>query len=128
LFCSFFRPPVTSSLFGSNILLSTLFSNTISLCFSLNVRDQDSQLHNIMKREEEGPRIMKSYKLSKSILFEPPCTLLHTFLRLVLCCNVWDYEHMMSPSCVWAAIKKFVGFLFRTGNLVSHTYSVTVDG
>jgi hypothetical protein len=26
--CSFLQPPVTSSLFGSNILLSTLFSNT----------------------------------------------------------------------------------------------------
>jgi hypothetical protein len=29
-------PPVTSSLFGPNILLSTLFSNTLSLCSSLN--------------------------------------------------------------------------------------------
>jgi hypothetical protein len=27
--------------FGPNIVLSTLFSNTLSLCFSLNVRDQD---------------------------------------------------------------------------------------
>jgi hypothetical protein len=34
------QPPVTSSLFGPNILLSTLFSNTCSLCSSLNVRDQ----------------------------------------------------------------------------------------
>jgi hypothetical protein len=33
---------VTSSLFGPNILLSTLFSNTLSLCSSLNVRDQVS--------------------------------------------------------------------------------------
>jgi hypothetical protein len=32
----------TSSLLGSNILLSTLFSNTLSLCFSHNVRDQIS--------------------------------------------------------------------------------------
>jgi hypothetical protein len=31
-----------SSLFGPNILLSTLFSNTLSLCSSLNVRDQVS--------------------------------------------------------------------------------------
>jgi hypothetical protein len=38
--CSFFYCPVTSSLFGPNILLSTLFSNTLSLCSSLNVRDQ----------------------------------------------------------------------------------------
>jgi hypothetical protein len=40
--CSFLQPPVTSSQFGSNILLSTLFSNTLSLCSSLNVRDQVS--------------------------------------------------------------------------------------
>jgi hypothetical protein len=31
---------LTSSLFCSNILLNTLFSNTLSLCSSLNVRDQ----------------------------------------------------------------------------------------
>ncbi|PNF43097.1 hypothetical protein B7P43_G02301, partial [Cryptotermes secundus] len=39
---SFLQPPVTSSLFGPNILLNTLFSNTLSLCSSLNVRDQVS--------------------------------------------------------------------------------------
>jgi hypothetical protein len=32
--------PVTSSRFGTNILLRTLFSNTLSLFSSLNVRDQ----------------------------------------------------------------------------------------
>jgi predicted branched-subunit amino acid permease len=31
-----------SSLLGPNILLSTLFLNTLSLCYSLNVRDQFS--------------------------------------------------------------------------------------
>jgi hypothetical protein len=35
--------PVTSSLFGPNIPLNTLFSNTLSLCSSFNVRDQVSQ-------------------------------------------------------------------------------------
>jgi len=34
--------PVTSSLLGPNILLNTLFSNTFSLCSSLNVNDQVS--------------------------------------------------------------------------------------
>jgi hypothetical protein len=34
--------PVTSSPLGPNILLSTLFSNTLSLYTSLNVRDQVS--------------------------------------------------------------------------------------
>jgi hypothetical protein len=40
--CSFLQPPITSYFFGPNIFLSTLFSNTLSLCSSLNVRDQVS--------------------------------------------------------------------------------------
>ena len=40
--CSFLHSSVTSSLLGSNILLSTLFSNTLSLHSPLNVRDQVS--------------------------------------------------------------------------------------
>jgi hypothetical protein len=36
--CSFLQPPVTSSLLGSNILHSILFSNTLSSCCSINVR------------------------------------------------------------------------------------------
>jgi hypothetical protein len=35
----FVQPPVPSSLFGPNILLNTLFSNKVSLCPSLDVRD-----------------------------------------------------------------------------------------
>jgi hypothetical protein len=35
-------PSVTPSLFGPNILLNTLFSNTLSLCSSLTVRDHVS--------------------------------------------------------------------------------------
>jgi len=38
--CSFLHSPVTSSLLGPNILLNTLFSDTLSLRSSLNVRDQ----------------------------------------------------------------------------------------
>jgi hypothetical protein len=40
--CNFLHSPVTSSLFGPDILLRTLFSNTISLHSCLNVRDQIS--------------------------------------------------------------------------------------
>jgi hypothetical protein len=40
--CSFLQPPVTSSLFGPNILLNALLSDTLSLCSSFNVRDQVS--------------------------------------------------------------------------------------
>ena len=39
---SFLQSPVSSSLLGPNILLSTLFTNTLSLRFSLNVSDQVS--------------------------------------------------------------------------------------
>jgi hypothetical protein len=37
-----FLSPVTSSLFGPDIYLSTLFSAAFNLCFSLNERDQVS--------------------------------------------------------------------------------------
>jgi hypothetical protein len=40
--CSFLQSPITSSLLGPNILLSTLFSNAFNLCSSVNVRDQVS--------------------------------------------------------------------------------------
>jgi hypothetical protein len=40
--CILLYSPVTSSLLGPNIVLSTLFSNTLSLCSSLSVRDQVS--------------------------------------------------------------------------------------
>jgi hypothetical protein len=42
--CSLLHFPVTSSLLGPNIPLSTLFSNTLSLCSSLSVTDQVSFL------------------------------------------------------------------------------------
>jgi hypothetical protein len=42
LLCSFLHSPVTSSLLGPNIFLSTLFSNTHSLRSSHNVSDQVS--------------------------------------------------------------------------------------
>jgi len=40
LLCSLLHSPITSSLLGPNILLSTLFSYTLSLCTSLIVSDQ----------------------------------------------------------------------------------------
>jgi hypothetical protein len=43
--CNFHHSLVASSLLGPSIFLSTLFSNTLSLCFSLNVRHQVSCLY-----------------------------------------------------------------------------------
>jgi hypothetical protein len=42
LLCNFLQSPFTSFFFGPNILLSTLISNILSLCSSLNARDQVS--------------------------------------------------------------------------------------
>jgi hypothetical protein len=46
--CKLIHSPVTSSL--SNILLRTLLSNTLSLCYSLNVRDHISYPYKITRR------------------------------------------------------------------------------
>jgi hypothetical protein len=40
--CSLLYSPVTSSLLGTNILLKTIFSNTLRFLSSLNVNDQVS--------------------------------------------------------------------------------------
>ena len=40
--CSIIYPPVISSLVGPNIFLSTLFSNTLSLHFSLSIGERES--------------------------------------------------------------------------------------
>jgi hypothetical protein len=37
--CSPLQPPITFHHLGPNFLLSTLFSNTLKLCFSLSVKD-----------------------------------------------------------------------------------------
>ena len=42
LLCNLLHSPVTSSLLGPNILLNTIFSNTLSFLSSLNVSDQAS--------------------------------------------------------------------------------------
>jgi hypothetical protein len=43
--CSLLHSPVNSSLLGQNILLSTLFSNTLSLCSSLSVWETKFHTH-----------------------------------------------------------------------------------
>jgi hypothetical protein len=48
--CNFLYSSVTSSIFGPDIFLGTLFSNTLSLCSSLKVRDQISHPFKITGR------------------------------------------------------------------------------
>ena len=58
--CSFLHSPVTLSLLGPNILLSTLFSNTLCLCSSLNVRDQLSQPYKTNGEIVQGDQKVKN--------------------------------------------------------------------
>jgi hypothetical protein len=44
--CSVLQSSLTSSLFGPNILLRTLFSNNLSLCSSLNIRHSFTSIQN----------------------------------------------------------------------------------
>ena len=46
-FCRSLQPPFTYSLLCPNVFLSTLFSNTPSLCSSLNVQNHASRLYKI---------------------------------------------------------------------------------
>ena len=48
--CGFLHSPVTSSLLIPNILLSTIFSNTVSQCSCLNVSDQVSHPYKINRQ------------------------------------------------------------------------------
>jgi hypothetical protein len=48
--CNLLHSPLTSSFLGPHILLITLFSNTLSLCSSPNVRDQVSHPNKITGR------------------------------------------------------------------------------
>jgi hypothetical protein len=90
--CSFLQPPVTSSLFGPNILLNTLFSNTLGLCSSLNVRDRIShqflncwnkfKMYFYSSSEIDGIRIQGNFHLWS---FGPNS-----------CCTVWGSQSCAS--------------------------------
>jgi hypothetical protein len=60
--CNFLHSPLTSFPLGANILLSTLFSNTHSLCATLNVRDD------VLRPHKTTSRIMVSYILTLTFL------------------------------------------------------------
>ena len=62
--CNFPHSPVTPSLWGPNIFLDTLFSNTLRLCSSLNVSDQVSyhRIASYQRHLELRPKASKLYK------------------------------------------------------------------
>jgi hypothetical protein len=92
---------VSSSLFGPNILLNTLFSNTLSLCSSLNVWDQVSHPYRttdkIMVYHTHNPRKQKTTK-QKSSFWNAACLSVHMYVH-------------MCPSLVPGCLNRFYSFL-----------------
>jgi hypothetical protein len=104
--CSLLQHPTTSSILSSNILLSTLFSDTLNLCSSLSVWDQVSWPHKttgiisfvyfqlqVFERKWEGKRFwcqmfiwQSRFKLRSSGLW----------------CNIAlvEYEHFRGSGCL----------------------------
>ena len=70
--CNFLHSPVTPALLGPNILLNTLFSNTLSLCSSLIVSDQFSHPYKTTGKVivTTNPRCVKSHK-SADLIYTP---------------------------------------------------------
>ena len=107
--CSFLFSSVTSSLFGPNILLNTLFANTFSLPSSLNVSDQVShpykmtgltldQMHEMLIHIDEGGNRKQE----------------NSFQRM-------SYRWLWSLSCTTVQVCKFMRFL-------SHGQTLTFNG
>jgi len=79
LLCSHHHSPVTSSLLDPNILLSILFSNTLSLCSSIKMSDQvlhpyttAGNIHSGVKRTHFFlPIIVNFYFQYKNIMLTP---------------------------------------------------------
>jgi hypothetical protein len=85
-------PPfsVTSFLFGPNILLSTLFSNTLSLCSSFNVRDQLATNNEVpintleTRRPAEKQNLVCSFSVNIGIELKEFCQKLNNVILIPL--------------------------------------------
>ena len=64
--CNFLHSPVILSLLGPNTFRSILFSNTLKLCSSINVRDQVSQPYNTTGNIIQCVWLILSRKFSSS--------------------------------------------------------------
>jgi hypothetical protein len=63
--CSFLQPPVTSSPLSLSILLSTLSTNNLNLCSSLNVRNQVSHPYKITGKLTVNRFSLRAHKLKE---------------------------------------------------------------
>jgi len=107
--CNFLHSPVTSSLLAPNTLLSTLFSNTLSLRSSLSVSDQVSHPY----RKTDNIMVLyififnffdsKTSPHTHAVLFwvtsQPMCTQVWWSVGNWLCCNWWWADSWIESIC-----------------------------
>jgi hypothetical protein len=107
LLCNFLHSPVTSSPIGPNILLSTLFSNTLSLCSTLNIRDQVSHPY----------RTTMTLKLYNT---ELGLVRFHSLLNRTVCKGahyIIGYTHYLRLKADFNEVSRFVS-VYKDGDII----------
>jgi hypothetical protein len=131
--CSFLHSPVTSFLLGPNILVSTLFSYTLSLCSSLNVKDQVSHPYRTLRGFSSAAEIHNQLQAlyGQNITSEGAAKNK---------CSQWRAKWYASPSKWWycskhwrknlskAALHNFRTFCKLPQILCTVLYKVIIDG
>jgi hypothetical protein len=74
----FLHSPVTRSILCPNVFLSTLFSKTLSLCLSFNLKDGDSRPYKTSQYTEHSVNPTRSFWLLLRIRHTSRAVLIHT--------------------------------------------------
>ena len=104
--CSFLDSPVTSTLLGPNILLRTLFSNTLSVRSSLNMSNQVSHPYKtgkIIVLYVSCPESIRPFSISREPVAWPLCNLA-TSQRRPYCASVNSDSPVGLISRQWDAV------------------------
>jgi hypothetical protein len=100
-------------LFGPNILLSTLFSNTLSLCSSLNVRDQVSHPY----------RTIQQYAKIKL----RGCDCIHIFVKIIIVFAKQNYARCTKNLMFLSLQEMFGKDTFEINDYVSYVIAIIPD-